>query len=141
MKLATLFLVAFSTSAAVPTFTADVAPILYRHCTTCHHANDIAPMQLLTYAEVKPWSAAIREAVLTRTMPPWKADPHFGKFSNDSRLTETEIATLKAWADNGKPEGDPAKLPSAPVYTAGWQAGKPDVVFTIPRQELKASGR
>ena len=97
-------------------------------------------MQLLTYAEVKPWSAAIREAVLTRTMPPWKADPHFGRFSNDSRLTETEIATLKAWADNGKPEGDPAKLPSAPVYTAGWQAGNPDVVFTIPRQELKASG-
>ena len=73
-------------------------------------------------------------------MPPWKADPHFGKFSNDSRLSDSEIATLKAWADNGKPEGDPAKLPIAPVYTAGWQAGKPDVVFTIPRQELKAAG-
>ena len=65
------------------TFSADVAPILYQHCANCHHANDIAPMSLLTYKETRPWAAAIREAVLTRQMPPWKADPHYGKWAND----------------------------------------------------------
>jgi hypothetical protein len=60
--------------AAVPTFSRDVAPILYKHCAQCHHANDIAPMSLLTYKEVRPWAASVREAVVLRRMPPWKAD-------------------------------------------------------------------
>ena len=61
------------------TFSRDVAPILYKNRVSCHHPNDIAPMSLLTYQEVKPWASAIKEAVLTKKMPPWKADPHFGQ--------------------------------------------------------------
>ena len=140
MKLFTLALLTYSASAAVPTFTAEVAPLLYQHCTTCHHPNDLAPMSFLTYQQVKPWAAAIREAVLTRTMPPWKADPHYGKFTNDSSLTDAEIATIKAWVDGGKPEGDPTKLPAAPVYSTDWKIGKPDLVIAIPRHELTAKG-
>ncbi|HCC59327.1 MAG TPA: thiol-disulfide isomerase, partial [Solibacterales bacterium] len=64
-----------SLHAAPPTFSHDVAPILYQHCVSCHHATDIAPMSLITYQEVKPWAAAIKEAVILRKMPPWKADP------------------------------------------------------------------
>jgi hypothetical protein len=52
------------------TFSEDVAPILYKHCANCHHPNDIAPMALLTYEQARPWAAAIREAVLSRQMPP-----------------------------------------------------------------------
>ncbi len=140
MKYLALALLTFSASAAVPTFSADVAPVLYQHCTPCHHANDLAPMSLLTYKEVKPWAAAIREAVATRTMPPWKADPHFGKFANDSSLTDAEIAIVKAWVDGGKPEGNPANLPAVPVYSEGWHIGKPDMIFPIPRHELSAKG-
>jgi len=29
---------------------------------------------------------AIKAAVSTRKMPPWSADPHVGKFSNDTSL-------------------------------------------------------
>src|SRR3954454_6001842 len=43
------------------TFSGDVAPILYKHCVTCHHPGDIAPMSLLTYKDARPWAAAIRE--------------------------------------------------------------------------------
>jgi len=131
---------AFPIYSATPTFSEHIAPILYQHCTPCHHSTDLTPMSLLTYQEAKPWAAAIREAVATRTMPPWKADPHFGKFSNDISLTDAEIATVKLWADNGKPEGDPAKLPATPAYSTDWKIGKPDTIIAIPRHELTAKG-
>ena len=75
------------------TYSADVAPILYKRCATCHHPDDIAPMSLLNYRQTRPWAAAIREAVLTRQMPPWKADPRYGKWANDWSLTDQQIAT------------------------------------------------
>ena len=34
-------------STAAPTFTKDVAPILYQNCTSCHRAGEIGPMQFL----------------------------------------------------------------------------------------------
>src|SRR5271157_3388642 len=133
-----------SFAAALPasevTFSGDVAPILYKNCVACHHANDIAPMSLLTYQEVKPWASAIKEAVLTKKMPPWKADPHYGKWSNDASLTEAEIATIKTWVETGKAEGDPQAMPKPPVFADGWKIGKPDVVVTIPRQTIESSG-
>jgi len=136
-----VFLLALpAANAATPTWSRDVAPIIYKHCAECHHANDIAPMSLLSYNDAKPWAAAIREAVALRKMPPWKADPNVGRWSNDPSLTEAEIATIKAWADGGKPEGDPKQAPKAPVFTDGWRAGKPDAVITIPRYELGAKG-
>lgn len=97
-------------------------------------------MSLLSYNEAKPWAAAIREAVVLRKMPPWKADPNVGRWSNDPSLTETEIAAIKAWADGAKPEGDPKEAPKPPVFTDGWRAGKPDAIITIPRYELAAKG-
>ncbi len=126
--------------AAEVTFTHDVAPILYQHCVACHHPNDVAPMALITYEQVKPWAASIKEAVLMRKMPPWKADPHYGKWSNDSSLTTAEIETLKAWADGGKIEGNPKDLPAAPVFADGWRIGKPDLIVGIPEQKLAGSG-
>lgn len=124
----------------IPTFSRDVASILYRHCVSCHHPGDIAPMSLLTYKDARPWGAAIREAVLTHKMPPWKADPHFGTWSNDPRLSPAEIAVLSAWVEAGKPQGDPKDLLAAPTFTDGWKIGKPDVVLSIPEHKLDATG-
>lgn len=123
-------------SAGDVTFTRDVAPVLYKRCAACHHANDIAPMSLLTYEEARPWAKAIREAVLSRQMPPWQADPHYGNFSNDRRLTETEIATMKTWVDEGAPEGDAKDLAAAPRFVNGWRIGQPDVVIPIPEEHV-----
>ena len=131
---------AASTTGAGVTFTRDVAPILYQHCVNCHHSGDIAPMSLITYSEVKPWAVSIRESVLTRKMPPWKADAHYGKWSNNPSLTDAEVSTLVKWAESGKAEGDAKALPLPPVFNEGWRAGKPDMVFAIPPFKLTGQG-
>jgi cytochrome c553 len=138
--LAGLFMAPFPLFCGPVTYTADVAPILYKHCAACHHENDIAPMALLTYRQTRPWAAAIREAVLTRQMPPWKADPRYGKWSNDWSLSDNEIAAIKAWVDQGAPEGDPARQPAAPVFSNDWHIGKPDVIISIPPHTLTPGG-
>src|SRR5690242_3431136 len=79
-----------TSSAATPTFSKDVAPILYKNCATCHRPGDIAPMSLLSYQEVRPWAKAIREQVATGQMPPWHATQTHSTFLNDRRLSDQE---------------------------------------------------
>ncbi|MBV8832881.1 MAG: hypothetical protein JO108_27085 [Acidobacteriaceae bacterium] len=122
------------------TFDKDVAPILYSHCVVCHHANDIAPMSLVTYQEVRPWAAAIRQAVVQRIMPPWHADPHIGEYINDSRLSEADMATIDAWVKSGAMEGSKEDLPPAPQFNNGWHI-KPDLILTIPEQTVAAANQ
>jgi mono/diheme cytochrome c family protein len=123
------------------TFTQDVAPLLEKHCQTCHRPGEAAPFSLLTYQQARPWAKAIKEAVVLKKMPPWYADPRYGKFANDRSLSQAEIATLAAWADNGAPEGDPKDLPKARVYVEGWSIPQPDVVCEFPRAfDIPASG-
>src|SRR5919198_1016214 len=88
------------------TFYKDVLPILQKNCQSCHRPGEIAPMPFLTYKDTRPWAKAIKAAVVSRQMPPWFADPGYGHFANDKRLTEAEIATLGAWVDGGAVEGD-----------------------------------
>ncbi|HXG94329.1 MAG TPA: cytochrome c [Blastocatellia bacterium] len=114
------------------TFSKDVAPIFYKHCVECHKPNDIAPMSLVSYKDARPWARSIKEKVITREMPPWSPDPHYGDFSNDKRMTQQEIDTIAAWVDQGAKEGNPKELPPAPEFAkGGWQLGKPDVVLTM----------
>jgi mono/diheme cytochrome c family protein len=88
-------------SKATVTLNKDVAPILFKNCVQCHLPGGAAPMSLLSYKEARPWARSIREKVLSRGMPPWRADPHVGQFSNDPRLTQAEIDTITAWVDGG----------------------------------------
>src|SRR5947208_6877002 len=84
--------------AAVPTFTKDVAPIVFNKCATCHRAGEVAPMTLLSYEDVRPWAKIIRTKVMAREMPPWGADPdHSLKMRNDRSLTKDQIDTIAAW--------------------------------------------
>src|SRR5690348_5464892 len=76
------------------TYSREVAPILNRDCAVCHHPGDVAPMSLLSYKEVRPWARSIKEKVATREMPPWPADPHYGQFANERRLSQSEIDTI-----------------------------------------------
>src|SRR5580698_876173 len=79
-----------------PTFTKDVAPILQKHCQTCHRPGEAAPFSLMTYEQARPWAAAMKLAVKQKQMPPWFADPAIGHFANDRSLTEKEISTILA---------------------------------------------
>src|ERR1700722_18686201 len=89
------------------TFSKDVLPVLQKSCQGCHRPGEAAPFPLLSYEQARPWAKAMKEAVVLRKMPPWFADPHYGKFSNDRSLSPKDISTLVAWADQGAPEGDP----------------------------------
>lgn len=128
---ALLLLAAPAKDTSAPTYSKDVAPILFKHCASCHRPKDIAPFSVLDYKSARPWAKAIRLSVASRRMPPWFADPRYGHFSNDARLSEAEIAAVKAWVDAGAPEGDPALLPPPPKLIDGWQVGQPDLVIDI----------
>jgi hypothetical protein len=122
-----------TTAAATPTFSKDVAPILFKNCASCHRPGEIAPMSLLTYAQTRPWAKSIREQVATGQMPPWHATQAHGTFANDRRLSPQEKDTLLRWVDAGAPQGSEKDLPPMPIFNEGWEIGKPDVVFTMPK--------
>jgi len=127
-------------AAETPTFTRDIAPLFYKNCTGCHRPGEIAPMSLLTYEEARPWVKSIRQKVVAREMPPWKADPAHGRFSNDISLSAEEIDTITRWIDAGAPRGAPSDLPPQPKATEGWQLGEPDYVINLPVVDVPAEG-
>jgi len=116
----------------VPTFSRDVAPILFNNCVTCHRPGEIAPMSLLTYEDARPWAKAIRDEISEKNMPPWHADAPKGTFHNERLLSDTDRQTLVAWANGGAPRGDPKDLPPTPTFPEGWSTGVPDVVLEMP---------
>jgi len=128
-------------SAPAPTFTKDIAPIFYANCTSCHRPGEIAPMSLMTYKDARPWAKAIATKVADGTMPPWHADPQYGKFLNERRLTDEQKSTIAKWVAAGAPEGNAADLPAAPAYSDGWNIGQPDVVLSMQEDyPVPASG-
>jgi predicted CXXCH cytochrome family protein len=125
-----------------PTFTKDVAPILQRSCQSCHNPAGSAPMSLLTYSDARPWAKAIKMKTAVREMPPFFIDKTVGiqRFKDDPSLSDTEIARIAKWVDNGAPEGNPADLPPARQLPSGdeWQIGQPDLVVSSPLIHIKA---
>ena len=119
---------------AVPTFSKDVAPIVFNNCATCHRAGEVAPMTLTSYEDVRPWAKVIKNKVVSREMPPWGADPaHSLKMRNDRSLTAAQIDTIVAWVDGGAPKGSDADLPPLPKFAEGWTFGRePDAILEMP---------
>ena len=122
------------------TFARDVAPILNTRCVACHRPGEVAPMSLLSYEEARPYARSIRQKVVARQMPPWFADPNYGSFANDSRLTAKEIDTISKWVDGGALKGDERDLPEPPKFTVGWQLGEPDMIVELPEVKIPATG-
>ena len=53
------------------TFNKNVLPVLQKNCQVCHRPGGVAPMSFMTYESTRPWAKAIREAVVSKQMPPW----------------------------------------------------------------------
>ena len=121
----------------MPTFTKDVAPILFKNCSNCHDS-------LLSYGAVRSEAQAIKQQVQTRAMPPWPADSaHSLKFRNDARLSERDIATLIAWVDAGTPKGNDKDLPPVPDPVGQWlnpEGRTPDAIISLPNIHVEATG-
>jgi Flp pilus assembly protein TadD/mono/diheme cytochrome c family protein len=124
------------------TFARDIAPIVFRSCSSCHRAGEAGPFPLVTYGDVKSHARQIADVTRKRLMPPWLPSTDGLQFAEDMHLSEPEIALFEKWVEAGMPEGNPAEAPPTPKFVRGWQLGKPDLVlraetpFTIP-----ASGR
>ena len=120
-----------------PTFSEDVAPILFENCSRCHQPDGIGPMSLLDYEQARTYARRIRQKVSDREMPPWHLDRSVGiqEYKNDISLTDEQIATIVRWVDAGAPEGDRSKLPPLPELPDGSgfsltaELGPPDFVL------------
>src|SRR3984885_13646340 len=126
---------------AVPTFNRDVAPILYKNCSNCHRAGEVAPFALLTYQDAAKRAKQIAAVTQARVMPPWKATPGYGDFSDARRLTDQQLATIRDWAAHGAPEGDAKAKAVPPKFPDGWLGGQPDQTFKMTQAfSLPAEG-
>jgi hypothetical protein len=110
------------------TWEREIAPIVSAHCVSCHAGQPGTTVSLATYEAARPWARAIREQVLTRRMPMWRAARGYGEYANDPSLSPFEITLVTAWADGGAPKTAPAK----PIVTAIDTAAPPPAVFTPP---------
>lgn len=126
---------------AAPTFTEDVAPILFESCVSCHNPQGMGPMSLLDYQNARRYASMIRSKVVARSMPPWHLDKTVGiqEYKNDASLSDAEIETIVQWVAAGAPQGDPAKMPPTPEVPDGRKfqlealLGPPDfTVSSIP---------
>jgi peroxiredoxin len=114
------------------TYAAHVAPIVNARCASCHRPGQVAPFSLLSYHDARRWASSIAEVIDDGRMPPWHADPRYGRFANDRSLSARERSILLAWIEQGAPPGDLAQAPAPPPFTPGWSIGTPDVVFELP---------
>lgn len=125
-----------------PVYTRDIAPIFNQKCVACHRPDDIAPMSLMTYEEVRPWVKSIAKNVADGTMPPWHADKTIDReYANDRSLTPEQIETIGKWAAAGAPRGPQSDMPPAPAFSdSEWRLGEPDHVVTFDPYVIPAEG-
>ena len=121
------------------TFSRDIAPIVFKYCSPCHRPGEAAPFSLLNYEDVAKFARQIAYMSEKRIMPPWLPAPGELKFQGEMRLTDAQIALFKGWAEAGTPRGNPADLPPAPVFTQGWQLGKPDLILHARKPHVLAA--
>lgn len=136
--------------AGLVSYEQTIAPLLIENCVRCHSPGNIAPFSLSNYDIVSALAPDIRHAIHTGEMPPWFADPAFGKFENDWSLPKASARALIDWIDQGALRGegpDPlvehfANSPPPSDYPVNWpsELGEPDLVVSIPRENIPATG-
>ncbi|MSR48166.1 MAG: redoxin domain-containing protein [Planctomycetes bacterium] len=116
-----------------PTFAADVAPIVFANCSSCHRPGEVGPFSLLTYEDVRKRAKMIDRVVSEKLMPPWHPVEGHGEFADELALTPREIETIEKWVAADMPEGDRSKTPALPKFIDGWQLGEPDLVVKMAK--------
>ena len=122
------------------TFNRDIAPILFRSCAMCHRPGEAGPFPLLTYADAKAHARQLAVVTRSRFMPPWLPEPGELKFADELRLSDSEVARIQAWVEQGAVEGNTADLPAKPQFVEGWQLGKPDVIVKATKAYAMPAG-
>lgn len=126
-----VLLTSLNSSAQTPTWSSEIASVVYAKCTPCHRTGEIAPFSLSSYDEAAAFAGSIKHAVQTREMPPWPPAAGHGTFMGNRSLSEDEIAKISAWVDAGAPSGDLSQVPKPPTFPSGSQLGTPDLVLEM----------
>ena len=108
------------------------------NCLGCHHTGGIA-MSLATYDEARPWAKAIKEELLEKRMPPWRAVKGYGEYRNAPPLTQRDIEMIVNWVEGGAPKGDARDLPADALYSDDWLLSKPDLAVSQPAEQKVAA--
>ena len=135
-------------AAAEVTYNSHVAEIINTNCVVCHRDGGIAPMQLTTFEQVRPWAPVISHKVATRVMPPYAYDEGIGiqHLLGDWRMEQDDIDTIVAWVEQGAPLGDPEVVPPAAEirsldeWNFAGELGPPDLVVESPAIDIPAAG-
>lgn len=106
----------FSLSAQVPTWSENVAQIIYDNCSRCHREGQIGPFELMSYTDAVDEASEIAEVVESGEMPPWPANPDYRHFAYEDILSIEEIESIVEWVENGMPLGNPDNEPVPPVF-------------------------
>ena len=124
------------------TYAEHVAPIINKHCISCHRPGEVAPFSLVGFDAAKKQHTMIASAADAKRMPPWKAVEGYGDFKGENRLSALEIAILKKWSIQNAVRGDAKKEPTTPVFPkTEWSHGTPDKVLQLSKPfELEAEG-
>lgn len=131
----------YARPARAVTWSREIAPIIYKHCTYCHRDGQPAPFRLLSYADAKSHASLIAKVTTAHYMPPWLPLWGYGRFAGERVLSAHEIFLISAWARSGAPQGDPSLAPPPPEYRSEWQLGAPDQIVSLPHPLLaRASG-
>jgi Tfp pilus assembly protein PilF len=124
------------------TFNKDVAPIVFRKCAGCHHAGEIGPFPLVSFADLRKRPRQIVNVIERRLMPPWPPAAGYCRFEGDTSLSVDEIGMISQWAAEGCREGNASDLPPLPEFPSGWKLGTPDLVLTMSEPySLPAEGK
>jgi hypothetical protein len=120
-------------------FNKEVVRVLQRSCLGCHKPGGVA-MSLATYEEARPWAKAIKEEILEKRMPPWRAMKGYGEFRNAPSLTQHEVDLVVNWVEGGAPKGEDKDLPAGPLYSDDWPLGQPDLILKPEAASKIAAG-
>ncbi len=124
------------------TFNRDIAPIVFKQCSSCHHTGEAVPFPLVSYNDFKKRAKQVMQVVESRYMPPWMPAPGVVKFAGERRLSDHEIGIIRTWVKQGALEGDEKDRPDAPRFVEGWRLGKPDLIASMPESfSVPAEGK
>jgi hypothetical protein len=134
-----LSLIVFSGYSQSPTWSGDVAKLIYGNCTSCHRTGGIAPFALETYEEVSNMAGWLQQAMEEKRMPPWTPDEDYKHFVHERVMEPAEITTFQQWVAAGMPSGNLNIAPPLPVYPSGSQLGTPDISLSIPQYTVTST--
>ena len=109
----------------------DIAPALYKNCTSCHRAGGGAPFSMLTYNEIFPWASNMQTALQNGDMPPWAPDTSYLHFFDERPISQADKDTILAWIAGGALQGNPNLLPPPPNYPQYLLNGTPDLIIQM----------